>query len=279
MMRCAKWMFILCAALAAPLQAETLMPEGFVVNGIDGVAVKGETSGDDWSFVPSVELTYMKTVLAKGTPLPILLSSGQGQIQSIAQNKTEIPVRIWGILTQYHKKNYLFPIQVLPLTVSVPKPVVPEPESSAQSVKADPNADEVMPAELLKILRSQQRIDLARLGEVAASRKTTATQKTTAGQDVTATPEIRESSMIGKDGYIILGETKQFVPDAFGRKVANMDFVLLPCLTLENVEGRLSRGFGRYRYTISGIMTQCQGKNYLLLYRAVRTYSNHNFTP
>jgi hypothetical protein len=272
-----KWIFVFCAALAASLQAEPLLPEGFVINGIDGRAVQRESSGEDWSFVPSVELTYMKTVIAKGTPLPILPSIGQGQMRSIAGDKTEIPVRIWGILTQYRKQNYLFPIQVLPLTVSTPTPVESKPSPSADAVRTDPNVDpnteDVMPAELLKILRSQQRIDLARLSEAAASREMPT------DQEATATPDGRESSLIGKAGFITLGETKYFMPDAFGRKVEKTDFILLPCLTLETVEERLSRGLGRYRYTISGIMTQYQGKNYLLLYRAIRTYSNHNFTP
>jgi hypothetical protein len=271
MRQCVKLGFVFFAALAASLQAETLMPEGFVINGIDGVAVKSETSNEDWSFVTSVELTYMKTVLAKDTLLPILPSNGRGQIQSIAQDKAKIPVRIWGILTQYRKKNYLFPIQVLPLTVSAPTPVESKPLPSADPTKTDPNADpntdEVMPAELLAILRSQQRVDLAQLSEVVAT------------QETTAVAYERESSLIGKAGYITLGETKQFIPDAFGRKIEKTSFILLPCLTLENTEERLSRGLGRYRYTISGIMTPCQGKNYLLLYRAVRTYSNHNFTP
>jgi hypothetical protein len=263
MMRYVKLCFVFCAALTAAMQAETLMPEGFVVNGIEGVATKSESSGEDWIFVPSVDLTYIKTVLDKGTPLPILPSSGLGQIHSIAGDKKEMTVRIWGILTQYHEKNYLFPIQVLPLTRPQPVPVEPEPETPVETAdpNADPNTDEVIPAEWLKILRTQPRVDLVRLSETAV------------------TPDGREFSLIGKAGYLTLGETKFFVPDAFGRNVEKTDYILLPCLTLEKTEEKLSRGLGRYRYTISGIMTECQGKKYLLLYRAVRTYSNHNFAP
>lgn len=272
MMRYLRWIFVWSLGCIAPLDA-ALLPEGFVLNGVSGLAVKDEPS-DGWRFVPSTELVYMKTVVEKGTPYPILSSNGCDQIRTIAKDKTEIPVRVWGILTQYNKKNYLFPIQILPLLTPTPHPAEPEQKSAASAgpdaVSADPNGEDVISAELLAILRSQPRVDLAQLGEAATALETPA--------DANGF-EAREFSLIGKSGYVKLGQTNYFIPDAFGRKIETDSYILLPCLTLETVEKKLSKGFGKYRYNVSGIISRYQGSNYLLLYRAERTYSNRNFTP
>ncbi len=272
MMRNIKIAGLCCLCMAMPAVASSLLPEGFVLNGISGVAVKSDASDQGWIFSPSTELTYMKTVLEAGAKLPILPSTGQDQIEAFSKDKTEISVRVWGILTQYQKKNYLFPIQILPLVQPAPAPAQIQPAAPADvnEPAAQANPDDVIPAELLEILRSRPRVDLAELSQAVPDSQNPADANT---------PQPREFSLIGKSGYITMGQTKEFVPDAFGRKIENAKYILLPCLTLEKAEEKLSRGIGRYRYCVSGIMTQYQGKNYLLLYRAERTYSNRNFTP
>lgn len=269
MIRYIKWMALLCFSVSMSSMASSLLPEGFVLNGINGVVVKSDIPGEGWGFSPSEKLTYMKTVLEAGALLPILPSAGQDQIEAFSQNRTNISVRVWGILTQYQQKNYFFPIQILPLVQSAPVPAETPPAvpSDVNEPVEQANPDEVIPAELLKILRSQPRVDLAELSQAASV------------QQAPADANAREFSLIGKSGHISLGKTKEFVPDAFGRKVENARYILLPCLTLENAEEKLSRGIGKYRYSVSGIITHFQGKNYLLLYRAERTYSNRNFTP
>jgi len=143
-----------------------------------------------------------------------------------------------------------------------PEKAVPVPTPVETAPATDPNSteSEVIPSNIMKLLQSQSKVDLAQISETTA---------------VTSA----DSSLISKAGYITLGDTRQFQPDGFGRKVETDDFVLLPCLTLEKTEDTLARAMGRYRYTISGILSRSQGQQYLLMYRAQRTYSNGNFTP
>ncbi|MBM4104524.1 MAG: hypothetical protein FJ263_10870 [Planctomycetes bacterium] len=248
--------------LAATVVADTIiLPEGFVLNGTEGVAQKNDAGA--WSFVANNDLIYMNTTLPAKSPLPILSSGGLEQIRAFAKEQTWTPVKIWGILTLYKKQNFLFPIQVLALSQTTGKPaqiVSPKSAKPAEPNATKPESSEVIPPEIMKILRSQSKIDLGKLAETA---------------DVASS----DFSLIGKTGYVELGADKRFMPDGFGRKIDKNRFSLLPCLTLEDTEENLAESLGRQRYNISGIVTVCDGKKYLLLYRAVRTYSNSNFTP
>jgi hypothetical protein len=256
--------FILCLAVltAAGIAcaAKPTLPEGFVLNAIDGIARQDKVDKDQWTFSTDAELKYMKTIFPSGIPLKILASGGLDQIRAFAKENTEMRIKIWGILTLYRKENYLFPIQVMPLVE--PEKAAPAPTPVETAPATDPNStdSEVIPSDIMKLLRSQSKVDLAQISETTAATRA-------------------DSSLIRKAGYMTLGQTKQFSPDGFGRKVETADFVLLPCLTLEKTEDTLARAMGRYRYTISGILSQSQGRQYLLLYRAQRTYSNGNFTP
>jgi hypothetical protein len=248
--------------LAATVVADkVLLPEGFVLNGTEGIAQKDDAGS--WSFVANNDLIYMKTTLPAGSPLPILSSGGLEQIRAFAKEQTQTPVKIWGILTLYKKQNFLFPIQVLALSQTAGKLVQTIPSAPAKPTEpnaAKPESSDVIPPEIMKILRSQSKIDLGKLAETA---------------DVASS----DFSLIGKTGYVELGEDRCFVSDGFGRKIDKNRFSLLPCLMLEDTEKSLAKSLGRQRYNISGIVTACDGKKYLLLYRAVRTYSNSNFTP
>jgi hypothetical protein len=255
-----RWILITLLICAVQAPGEVIvLPEGFVLNGVDGLARNSEPNG--WSFTPDSDLVYMKTTLPAGSVLPILSSSGLEQIRSYAakeQSKTR--VKIWGILTCYKKRNFLFPIQVIALSASSTKPSEPLPTGRIDPNIMDPTVSDVIPSEVMKFLRSQSKIDLAKMSET---------------MDVGSI----DFALIGKTGYIATGQDKFFIPDSFGKKIERGRLPLLPCLTLEETEKALARSLGRYRYTISGIVTTYDGKQYLLPYRAVRTYSNGNFTP
>jgi hypothetical protein len=234
-----------------------VLPEGFVLNGTDGLAVS-EPNG--WTFTADGDMVYLKTTLPAGSPLPILFSSGLEHIRSYAKEENKTRVKIWGILTSYEKKNFLFPIQVIALSASSTKPPEPLPAHPIDPNAMDKTVSDVIPSEIMKILRSQNKVDLAKMSETMNMGST-------------------DFALIGKTGYITTTEEKLFIPDSFGRKVERGRLPLLPCLTLEDTEKDLSRAMGRHRYNISGIVTTYNGRQYLLPYRAVRTYSNGNFTP
>lgn len=254
--------FILCLAVFTLTgiihAAKPTLPEGFVLNAIDGIARQDKVNKDQWTFSTNAALKYLKTTFPAEVPLTILASGGLDQIRAFAKDSTEVRVKVWGILTLYRKENFLFPIQVMPLVE--PEKAAPAPVETAPATDPNSTDSDVIPSDIMKLLRSQSKVDLAQISETAA---------------ITSA----DSSLVSKTGYVCLDDIKQFRPDGFGRKVETADFVLLPCLTLEKTEDTLARAMGRYRYTISGILSRSQGRQYLLLYRAQRTYSNGNFTP
>jgi hypothetical protein len=255
-----RWILMIVLICAVQAGGEVVvLPEGFVLNGIEGSARNNDPNG--WSFTADSNLVYMKTTLPAGSVLPILPSSGLEQIRSYAaKEENRSRVKIWGILTSYKKKNFLFPIQVIALSASSTKPSEPLPTGRIDPNIMDAAVSDVIPSEVMKILRSQSKIDLAKMSETMDAGSI-------------------DFALIGKTGYITIGQDKLFVPDNFGRKIEHGRLPLLPCLTLEETEKTLARSLGRYRYTISGIVTTYDSKQYLLPYRAVRTYSNGNFTP
>jgi hypothetical protein len=254
-----RWILTIVLLCVFPVCAErVVMPEGFVLNGIEGLAQYTEPNG--WSFTCDSKLVYLKTSLPAGSVLPILPSSGLEQIRAYATKDKKARIKLWGILTSYQKKNFLFPIQVIALSADSTKPSEPLPTKRIDPNAMDPAVSEVIPSEVMKILRSQSKVDLAKM-----------TESMNAGSV--------DFALIGKVGYITTGQDKIFIPDSFGRKVEQGRLPILPCLTLEEKEQELTKSLGRYRYTISGIVTSYDGKQYLLPYRAVRTYSNRNFTP
>jgi hypothetical protein len=238
--------------------AGAVLPEGFVLNGTEGLARNSDPNG--WAFTTDTDLIYMKTTLPAGSVLSILPSGGLEQIRSFAKKQNQTRVKIWGILTSYKKQNFLFPIQVIALSASNSKPAEPLPTKRIDPNAMDSTVSDVIPSEVMKILRSQSKIDLARMSE---------TLDTGSG----------DFALIGKTGFVASGKDKLFIPDGFGRKIEHGRLPLLPCLTLEDTEKDLAKALGRHRYNISGIVTMYDGRQYLLLYRAIRTYSNGNFTP
>ena len=254
-----RWILIAAFLWIATIAgAAVVLPEGFVLNGTEGTARKN-TDGS-WVFTADNDLMYIRTVLPAGSALSVSPSGGLEQIRTFAKDSDWTRVKVWGILTSYKKQNFLFPMQVLALSRTERKAEPPLPNKRIDPNAIDSAVSDVIPVEVMKILRSQSKIDLARLGEAID-----------AGS--------KDFALIGKTGFIIPDKDKYFAPDGFGRKVENTRLSLLPCLTLEDTEEKLAKAFGRYRYNISGIVTAYNGRQYLLLYRATRTYSNRNFTP
>jgi hypothetical protein len=68
-----------------------------------------------------------------------------------------------------------------------------------------------------------------------------------------------------------------FVPDALGWNVAGIRYELLPCRALEQAEQQLAAWPEPVRLKVAGVVTEYQGKKYLLLQRAIRVYNYGNF--
>ena len=254
-----KFQYILLLSLLTAAWAwgeeKPTVEEGLLLDGVIGV-VRKVADVDVWQFIPSeaAELSD-KTPVPANKPLSLLPCSVLEQITTLAGDETEIEVRLWALFTEYNEHNYLFSVFFLPM-------------SSKPAIKTEDNRDDepaekeesIIPSEILKQIRSNTAPDLKRFEQVAK---------------VTG-----DVNLIGRAGYLKqTGKLKYFQPDAFGHKVDPNQYRLLPCAMLKTAERNMTQSPGRQRYNVSGLVTVYKGRRYILLRRAVRTYTNGNFTP
>ena len=261
--------FVLLSVLiglpALTLAAKPAIEEGFFLDGIEGIIRKVEKV-DVWSFVPDAKVTLSEeAVWPAQTPINLLPCSVLEQITGLAGDDNKINVRLWGLFTKYNGNNYLFSVYFLPVKEDVDlEPVKPtaqkEEDGNKDKTAEEPQEEEsIIPAEILKQIKSNKTPDLKMFQQVAV---------------VTG-----DVNLTGRTGYLKQNnKVKFFQPDAFGQNVTRNQYILLPCEMLEIAEKKMRKSPGRQRYNISGLVTHYKGRNYMLLRRAVRTYTNGNFT-
>ena len=262
-----KRVVLLLALLLLPtfaLTAQPVIEEGLFLNGVEGVIRKVEKV-DVWSFIPDVQVTLSENaVWPVQKPINLLPCSVLEQVTGLAGEDNEINVRLWGLFTRYNQNNYLYSVYFLPVKEDVGlKPAAPETQEkdseSDTTQESDEPEDSIIPTEILKQIKSNKAPDLKKFQQVAV---------------VTG-----DVNLIGRAGYLKqTDKVKFFQPDAFGQNVDLRRYILLPCEMLEVAEKQMQKSPGRQRYNISGLVTSYKGRNYMLLRRAVRTYTNGNFT-
>jgi hypothetical protein len=95
----------------------------------------------------------------------------------------------------------------------------------------------------------------------------------------------RESILAERIGFVTITgprppgqwENISFVLDSLGLKLEQGSFGLLPCGVLEGAELEQAAEPDPLRFKIAGIVTEYEGKKYLLPQRIVRAYSHRNF--
>ena len=259
-----KWNVLLIAvtglaavAVAAP-QRGRLVGEGYLVAGVEGRIVK-DPNENRWAFYPVAAITDGKATFLAGKGISLLPCSVLEQMAQLAGDEHAIEVRLWAMVTGYRAENYLYSLYFLPMKAPVapapPKPVEPEtPKAAASTPK-----ESVLPSEILQMIEKNPIPDLKRLDELVV---------------VTS-----DRNLIHRMGMVqrIEGEL-MFKPDAFGQKVGEGVYRLLPSGAIEEIYRNQIKSPGRQRYVVSGVVTSFQGKNYFLLRRATRTFTNGNFT-
>jgi hypothetical protein len=256
---------IVLSLLTFAQAANPVIEEGFLLDGVYGIVRKVENV-DIWQFIPDTEIMAVKNNWPAESPLSLLPCSVLEQIAGLAGEDNEIQVRLWGLFTEYHRNNYLYSIYFLPIQADA-EPVVTDPnaqdtqaENSRPTRDADGQDDAIIPADILEQIRTNKAPDLQRFQQVAV---------------VTG-----DVNLIGRTGYLIQkGQIKYFQPNAFGQNVNLHQYLLLPSKACEDVERQMRKTPGRQRYKVSGLVTGYKGRNYILLRRAVRTYTHGNFTP
>lgn len=245
--------------------ANSIIEEGFLLDGVYGVVRKVENV-DVWQFIPDTEIIAVKNRWPAESPLSLLPCSVLEQIAGLAGDDNEIQVRLWGLFTEYRRNNYLYSIYFLPIQADT-EPAVADPnvqdtqeDDSQTSRKAAAEDDTIIPADILEQIRTNKAPDLQKFQQVAV---------------VTG-----DVNLIGRTGYLMQkDQVKYFQPNAFGQNVSLHQYLLLPSKACEDAERQMRKTPGRQRYKVSGLVTGYKGRNYILLRRAVRTYTHGNFTP
>lgn len=249
---------IAAGALAASVSAQetarkNLLLDGFIISGIDGKLVQSDAQ---WQFVLESPVSDGKAELAAGQSLQLLPSATLQQLAADSKKRVDAHYRLWGKVTRYADRNYVLPVYFLPLTKQ------PDSEQAAPQPVTTINA----PGDILTIPPS------------VASRLQTAPALVTAPAEKPL--DLKADSVFAdRTGIIVREQPGRFVLrlDGAGREVGTAAFELLPCQALELAWREQSHEQGAIRFSVAGIVTKYDGRDYLLLQRATRAYTHGNF--
>lgn len=244
--------------------------DGFTVAGVDGrlTAADCNTAGEKWFFEPDSEIKDDRAVIEAGEKIELLPSATLEKMTADINDRTGRGCRIWGSVTEYNGKNFIFPVYFLSLgkieetaTAEKPRPEAEEEKQQEDSSTINEEDDAfAMPDEVLSRLSPKR---------------------------IVSTPELKkglelkaDSILAGRTGRITVQTDGRavFVLDSLGRNLPRVSLPLLPCQTLQYAERKQAAEPEPLRFKVSGIVTRYKGKNYLLLQQATRVYSHQNFS-
>ena len=263
--------------------------DGFALIGVDGkLAIqdsnenKRKSASDRWFFEFDSDLSDGRGLIKAGAGLELLPSSYLERMTADANNAPGASYRLWGRVTQYGGKNFIFPTFFLPLAkTKTPKLSTSQksPQQESPPKINEPNDVLTIPKELIdKLPDRKKRIDHSTREEDSEEDKTELSSKTKSILK-------KDSVLADRIGFIRdRGHEAQetwrkasFVLDALGRTEPKISLRLLPCRALEQAQLNQSASPDALRFKIAGIVTKYKGKHYLLLQRATRVYSHRNF--
>ena len=263
--------------------------DGFALTGIDGRLViqdsnenSRESSFERWSFEFDSDVSDGRGLIKAGASLEILPSSVLERMIADANKDSNANYRLWGRVTQYKGKNFIFPTYFLPLA-KVKQPQLPTSQKSPQQENRpkinEPNDVLTIPKELIDKLPDRKK------SIEHTTREQNSEKNGTESPDKTKSELKQDFILADKCGFIRESRQKtqktwrqlSFVPDAIGRTEAKTSLQLLPCQALEQAQRKQSAAPETLRFKTAGIVTKFKGKDYLLLQRATRVYSHGNF--
>jgi hypothetical protein len=247
--------FLSCTALCAGAARQTLLRDGFGLTGVDG---RLSSTDGKWFFEIDSEVSDGVGQIKAGETIELLPSTALEKITADAQKRPEADYRLWGNVTKYKGKNFIFPIYFLPVSSTEDQNKPGEPPKVKIAIN-EPNDALPMPEEILRKLKSRRVLRQEQLQEGLQLK-----------QDYVLTDR---TALLGKraDGQA------EVALDAIGRNVPQISLRLLPCAVLERAQAEQSAEPDQVRFKIAGIITQYKGEYYLLLQKAIQAYSHQNF--
>ena len=266
------------AALGARSTRKHILRDGFALTGIVGKLTAPGSSDDIWLFELAAELSDDRSRIAAGGTLQILPSSALEKMITDANEHSEKTFRLWGEITEYKGRNFIFPL------FSRPVSIINEPKPSTQNkqkpriVINEPNDVLAIPQEIVDKLGKKRAIRTVKLrgtpNTINADRKDPNNQRQK--QDFILSN--RTAFLVEQaDSSNLKIYNSKFVLDALGRGLARRVLPALPCKALERAETKQLSEPDPMRFKISGVVTEYKGRHYLLCQKAVWVHSHENF--
>ena len=240
--------------------------DGFAARGVMGRMISGEQGV---FFELTEPVTDGRGTLEAGHRCELLPSSTLERLVADANERGQGEYRLWGRFIRWEERNLIFPAYFLPVE-SEGGAVAAEDANTvdrSQDERADTRPADasdandaiVLPEEVLAKIRRPTVLKTERLIEPTKLKQ--------------------DHVLIDAAGYIDGEEDGySFVLDGLGWNVPRVSLELLRCGSLAAALHRLGEGSG-VRFRVSGIVTEYEGRRYLLLQRATRAYGHGNFRP
>jgi len=238
-----------------------LLKDGTAITGVNGRLIRDETAGK-WIFELADKISDDKVTLGIRKKIELLPTNTlETMVASIKENPAGF-VRLWGKVTRYKNRNFIFSAYFLPVIGLAEKPQPKAKTKSDSPAINEPDDAVVIPKEVVEMMHKKRHVRVAQLQKALES-----------GKDFV---------LAGRMGYVNRPDANEppvFVFDALGQNIqTDLKPILLNCKVLEKIQSAKSKSLGPIRFKIAGIMTKYQGNRYLLLQRATRNYSHGNFT-
>jgi hypothetical protein len=252
---------VLCTA--APRQKTKLLRDGFVIAGLDGELARAGENGE-WFIKFDETIADDKGQIKAGQFVQLMPASTLEKIGATTEKDSPAGIRLWGRVTQYDNRNFIFPTYFLPLSEARLKSTTSDKETTPTTA-VEPNINEpedviVLPDDVLRKLRPRRIVSLAQLKMGLESEE--------------------DSIFVERAGFIIKPKDSPyfiFQLDALGRNMETISLRLLPCKALEEADVTQAGTMMRFRHKITGILTKYDGRHYLLPQRVKRFYNYGNF--
>lgn len=261
------WLVAVSAVVAEEAVRKPL-PEGTVLQGVDGAIVRID-SNDIWFFELSEDVNDAGVQIPAGTRLELLPSATLEQVLADANERLLPQYRLTAQVTRYQGENFLLASYYLPLSKLKDgnEPMPPNAQGTPEAVPAETGqavGDLAIPGEVLEKLRGR--------------RPARGPQRQGAATGVAVPQSIPTRVLVNINGFIQSHQGRlYFAPDALGWNVSMTRYELLPSSVLGQAQSRMGASPNPIRFSVTGLVTAYQGKEYLLLQSAARVYSYGNF--
>jgi hypothetical protein len=282
------------AVLAAQPAARKLLPETAVLERVDGRLLHVDANEgpqtqnyvfgnpDTWLFELTMEVKTTEYRLPAGTRFVLLPSVTLGRLVTDVNDRLAPRYRLSARVTLYRGKNYLLPTYYLPLskfkndktpedggqqaedsTTNPPSAITSPPALTGGRNPQSKEPELTIPPEILEKLKKQRPLRGPRRAAEAQTKPI---------------PEAAEQVLVDCVGRIESRAGRYvLVPYALGWNLSDVQYELLPCTALEEALRRQKGALDPIRFNVAGLVTEFQGKKYLLLQRAIVVYNYGNF--